>query len=96
MGYDTYQVHELEALQKLAVLVFEAVGFINDYAAPLYGVQFRTAPQNHLKRGDNTLESVSTSQHTPLGEKKQKTITFKKWYFFIKTLLICLETITCK
>lgn len=71
MGYDTYQVHELKAFEQLAVLVLEAMGFINDNAAPLYGVKFRTAPENHLKRGDNSLESVSTSQHTALRGKNE-------------------------
>lgn len=46
------------------------MGFINDNTAPLYGVKFRTAPQNHLKRGDNSLESVSTPQHTALRKKE--------------------------
>lgn len=58
------------------------MGFINDNTAPLYGVKFRTAPQNHLKRGDNSLESVSTPQHTALRKKKNK------WKFFICLLII--------
>lgn len=61
-----YQVHELEALKQFAVLVLEAVGLVDDNTAPLYGVEFRTAPQDHLKCGDNSLESVGTSQHTAL------------------------------
>lgn len=65
-----YQAHELEALQQLAVLVLEAVGLINDNTAPFYGVEFRTASQDHFKRGDNSLEPVGTSYHTALKARR--------------------------
>lgn len=66
----TDQVHELEALEQLAVLVLEAVGLVDDDAAPLDGVQLGAAAQDHLKRGDDGLELVSASQNPTLETKR--------------------------
>lgn len=38
-----YQAHKFEALQQLAVLVFQAMSFVDDHAAPVDGVELRTA-----------------------------------------------------
>jgi len=64
-----YQVHELEALQQLAVLVLEAVGLVDDDASPLDGVEFGAASQDHLVRGDEGLEPVVASHHTALKRR---------------------------
>ncbi|TNN39543.1 hypothetical protein EYF80_050290 [Liparis tanakae] len=60
------QVHELEALQQLAVLVLEAVGLVDDDAAPLDGVELGAASQDHLEGGDERLEPVVASHHAAL------------------------------
>lgn len=75
----TYQVHELEALQQLAVLVFEAVGLVDDDATPLDGVKFRASSQDHLKRGDDGLELGSTSQNPTLETKRGEITSHQRW-----------------
>lgn len=65
-----YQVHELEALEKLAVFVLQPVGLVDDNTAPLYGIELRTSSQDHLKSGDNSLEPVGTSYYTALIKKE--------------------------
>lgn len=72
LGGFLYQVHELEALEQLAVLVLEAVGLIDDDAAPLDGVEFGAASQDHLERGDNGLELVAPAQHAALKTRKAR------------------------
>jgi len=62
----THQVHELEALQQLAVLVLEAVGLIDDDTAPVHRVELRAAAQDHLERGDDRLELVRPPHHAAL------------------------------
>lgn len=42
------------------------MGLIDDNTAPLYGVEFGTASQDHLEGGDNSLEPVGSSQRTTL------------------------------
>ena len=61
-----YQAHELEALQQLAVLVLEAMGLVDDDAAPVDGVELRAAPQDHLERRDDRLELVGAPHHSTL------------------------------
>lgn len=67
-----YQVHEFEALQQLAVLVLEAVGFVNDDAAPLDGVELGAAAQDHLEGGDDRLELVRPSDRSALEVSRNK------------------------
>ena len=68
-GGSTYQVHELEALEELAVLVLEPMGLVDDHAAPLDGVELGTAAEDHLERGDDGLKPVGTSYRTTLGTR---------------------------
>lgn len=46
------------------------MGLVDDDAAPLDGVQLGAAAQDHLKRGDDSLELVSTSQDPTLETKR--------------------------
>lgn len=46
------------------------MGLVDDDAAPLDGVQLGAAAQDHLKRGDDSLELVSASQDPTLETKR--------------------------
>lgn len=47
------------------------MGFVDDDAAPLDGVELRAAAQDHLKRGDDSLEPVGASYRTTLQAKER-------------------------
>lgn len=53
-----HQVHELESLQEFTVAVLEAVGFVDDHAAPVDLLQLWTVGHDHLKGGDHPVELV--------------------------------------
>lgn len=42
------------------------MGLVDDHTAPLDGIELGTAAQDHLKRGDHSLELVGTSNHPTL------------------------------
>lgn len=48
------------------------MGLVDNDAPPLDGVEFGAASQDHLKRGDNSLEPVGTSYHAALKTKMEE------------------------
>lgn len=55
-GRHTDQVHELQALQQFAVLVLQAVGFVDHHAAPVQLPQLWAVGHYHLESGDQPVE----------------------------------------
>lgn len=64
-----YQVHVLEAVQKFTVAVLQAMGFVDDDAAPLDLPQLRAIGEDHLKGGDQGVKLVCAWDQATLLER---------------------------
>ena len=68
----THQVHHLQALQQLTVAVLEAVGLVDDHAAPVELLQLGAVGHDHLEGGDHPVELQHPWDGVPLGEEREK------------------------
>lgn len=68
----SYQVHELESLEKFAVAVLQPVSFVDHHAAPVDLLQLRAVRHNHLKCGDHAVELKIARYRVSLQKGKQK------------------------
>lgn len=66
LSVQTHHVHHLKSFQQFAVSVFEAVGLVDHHTAPRNTTKFWTVGQNHLKGGDDCVESVDSFDHFTL------------------------------
>lgn len=67
----SHQVHVLEAVEELAVAVLQAVGLVDDDAAPLDLPQLGAVRQDHLEGGDEGVELVGPGDEAALRRRRK-------------------------